>query len=72
MQKYYVVYSIQENHSINNPTVKKNFINLAKSELNLSLSTISYIRNQITDKFKNISIEELVNKIQIEDFLKDI
>lgn len=49
IQKYYVEYE-----NIENPTLKNNFYSLTKIKLELSLSTISIIRNNINDKYFNL------------------
>ena len=65
IQKYYTELSIRENESIDNPTLKKNFLEITGINLNLSLSEISQIRNKLLDKYKNLSLEELVKKIDV-------
>ena len=67
-QKYYVEYEINENNSIDNPTLKNNFYLLTKNKLDLSLSAISIIRNKIIDEYKNLTIENLITKIIEKDF----
>ena len=66
-QKYYVYYLINENKNIDNPTIKKNFYDLSNINLSLSLADLSKIRNKITDKYKNIDLDELINKRDIEN-----
>ena len=66
-QKYYVYYLINENKNIDNPTIKKNFYDLSNINLTLSLADLSKIRNKIIDKYKNIDLYDLINKIDIEN-----
>ena len=67
-QKYYVYYIIKENKNIDNPTIKNKFYNISNINLTLSLADLSKIRNKILDKYKNLDLDELVNKIDIENF----
>ena len=67
-QKYYVYYIIKENKNITNPTIKNKFYNISNINLTLSLADLSKIRNKILDKYKNLDLDELVNKIDIENF----
>ena len=60
-----VEYSIRENNSIDNPTLKKKILDKTKINLNLSLQELSNIRKKILDKNTNSSLKELVNNIKI-------
>ena len=50
------------------PELKKLYYNKFKSSLTLSLSTISYINGDISNKNKNYDLLSLVNKIEINNF----
>ena len=67
IQKYYIQYSIYKDNSIDNPTLKKNFFNLTKEKLNITLSMITNIRNKIVSNYKDLSLEELVKKIDLKN-----
>ena len=59
---------INDNNIIINPELKKEYYNKYKSSLNLTISTISYIRGDITNKYKNCDSLSLGNKIEINNF----
>jgi hypothetical protein len=59
---------INDNNVIINPELKKEYYNKYKSSLNLPISTISYIRGDITNKYKTCDSLSLGNKIEINNF----
>ena len=66
-QEYYVYYLINKNKDIDNPTIKKEFYSLTNIKLELSLSSISKIRSKIVNNFEGLSLEQLVDKINIDN-----
>ena len=60
MQKYNVYYHINNNNSIDNPTIKKTFFDNTKKSLILNLTDLSRIRNNITNKYKNVYLKNLI------------
>ena len=67
IQKYYVKFSIEENETLDNPTIKKKFLEFTGQNLTLSLSELAQIRSKILTSYKNIDLEGLVKKIIIPD-----
>lgn len=67
IQKYYFKYQISENKNLDSPTLKNNFYLLTKFKLELSKSNISRIWAKITDTYKNLKLEDLINKITEND-----
>lgn len=65
IQKYYVKFSIEENETLDNPTIKKKFLEFTGLNLTLSLSELAQIRSKILNSYKNIDLEGLVKKITI-------
>ena len=63
IQKYYVEYQINQNKNIDNPALKNNFYLLTTCKLDLSKSNLSRIRSKIIDTYKDLNLEELINKI---------
>ena len=51
---------INNNNSIDNPTIKKKFFDKTKTNLILTLTDISRIRNNIINLYKNVSLENLI------------
>ena len=51
---------INNNNSIDNPTIKKKFFNITKTNLILTLTHISRIRNNIINLYKNVSLDNLI------------
>ena len=58
-------YLINENNSIDNPTIKKTFYNLTNRALSLNLVELSRIRNKVLEKYKNLELEDLIAKLQL-------
>ena len=58
-------YLINENNSIDNPTIKKTFYNLTNRALSLNLVELSRIRNKVLEKYKNLVLEDLIAKLQL-------
>ena len=59
---------LNDKYAITNPESKKEYYNKYHFYLNLPLSTISYIRGDITNKYKNCDLVSLVNKIEKNNF----
>ena len=68
IQKYYVYKTIKNNNNIQNPDLKKKYYSKFKANLNLSLSALSIIRSRIINKYKNLELLSLINKIEITEF----
>ena len=68
IQKYYVYYVINKNNNIGNPELKKEYFTKYHIKLDLSLSILSTIRNNIINKYKNIDLLSLINKIELSEF----
>ena len=67
IQKFYVYYIISENNNIDNPSIKKYYYNLTKVSLSLNLVELSRIRNKITDKYKNLALEEIIDRLKLDN-----
>ena len=63
----FIQYSIYKDNSFDNPTLKKNYFNLTKEKLNITLSMITNIRNKIVSNYKDLPLEELVKKIYLKN-----
>ena len=58
-------YSIKENEIIDKNYKKKNFAELTKEKLTLSLSELAQIRSKILNKYKNLDLDDLVKILKM-------
>lgn len=61
------LFQISENKNIDNPTLKNYYYLLSKCKLELSKSILAWIRSKLTDIYKNLNLEDLINKITEND-----
>ena len=64
IQKYFIENVIFKNKDINNATIIKNFYDITKEKLILSKSEISKIHTKIIGEYKNLTSEQVINKIK--------
>jgi len=77
IQKFFVELNIKDNNNIDNPSIKKLFFDKFNFNLNLTLSELSHVRNKIIDNYKNITIDQLIDKLiekepNLEKYIYDI
>lgn len=66
IQKYFVMYIISQNKSIDNASIINKFKTITELDLTLSKSTISNLRNSIVDTYKDLDLNQLIEKIKEE------
>ena len=60
------MYIISQNKSIDNASITNKFKTITELDLTLSKSTISNLRNSIVDTYKDLDLNQLIEKIKEE------
>ena len=65
IQKLFVIYMINQKNIWDNPTINKYFTDYFGSNLSLSNSVLSKIKNKFFDEYKDLDLIQLLEKVKL-------